>query len=120
MQDKAEIGRLGEEATVAWLQRHGFRIVERNWRAGRYEVDIIAERAGELHIVEVKCRARGGLTGPGDAYTGSKLAALHRAAEAYIEQNGTDAEVHFDLASVTHCGGRFEVEYIPDAVPPRW
>ena len=53
------IGNRGEEAAVEWLRERGYYIVERNWRAGRYELDIIAQRWDTLHIIEVKTRHEG-------------------------------------------------------------
>ena len=41
---------------VEWLVQHGFQLISRNWKSGRYEVDIIASREGVLHFIEVKSR----------------------------------------------------------------
>ena len=38
----AELGARGEDIAAAWLERHGFTIVDRNWRCARGEVDIVA------------------------------------------------------------------------------
>ena len=38
-----QIGNLGEDPAVEWLRERGYYIVERNWRAGSYEIDIIAQ-----------------------------------------------------------------------------
>ena len=45
-----EIGRRGEDLAADWLVHHGFAILHRNWRHGRYEVDCIA---GRDNVVEV-------------------------------------------------------------------
>ena len=68
-----EIGQKGEEAAVHYLIDNGFEILHRNWRSGRYELDITARRDGVLHIIEVKCRKAGGLTCPAACRT-----SLHR------------------------------------------
>ena len=44
MNEASEIGRRGEEAAVEYLRREGFRICARNWRNGRYEIDVVACR----------------------------------------------------------------------------
>ena len=80
----ADTGRRGEQAAVDYLRRAGFAILERNWRSGRYELDIVARRWDELHFIEVKTRRAGGLTTPEEAITPRKFASLRRAAEAYI------------------------------------
>ena len=38
-----EIGHLGEDATCEYLKKNGYKIVERNWRLGNIEIDVIAE-----------------------------------------------------------------------------
>lgn len=49
-------GRKGEQLAAAWLAEQGFQILERNLRRRQLgEVDLLALREGELHIVEVKC-----------------------------------------------------------------
>ena len=76
----ADTGRRGEQAAVDYLRRAGFAILERNWRSGRYELDIVARRWDELHFIEVKTRRAGGLTTPEEAITPRKFASLRRAA----------------------------------------
>ncbi|MBL7728247.1 MAG: YraN family protein, partial [Dinghuibacter sp.] len=54
--NKQETGAKGERLAAMWLEANGFTIVERNWRHGRYEIDLLAHRDGILHVVEVKTR----------------------------------------------------------------
>lgn len=49
-----DTGLLGEQAAVDLLTAKGYAIVDRNWRCGRMEIDIVAQRADRLVIVEVK------------------------------------------------------------------
>ncbi len=71
-----------------------------NWRAGRYELDIIAERFGVVHFVEVKSRRAGGFSSPEEALTREKRDSLIKAARAYIAQYRVDQEYQFDLVAV--------------------
>lgn len=121
---EARTGRLGEEAAAAWLERAGFTIVARNWRAGRYELDIVAVRGDELHFVEVKTRRPQALTAPEEALTLPKRRALRRAASAFLAAAGrrfAGCDPRFDLAAVhgSEAGG-MEVEWIPDAILFGW
>ncbi len=121
MNTAAELGAEGERAAVKWLREHGFLIVDTNWRAGRYELDIVAERGERLHFVEVKLRRAGGLTVPEEAMTRTKSAALIRAANAYIEQHAVEAECQIDLIAVDRTDdGETALRYIPEAVEMRW
>ena len=76
----AETGRAGERAAVEYLRGAGYEICVLNWRSGRYELDIVARKAGIVHFVEVKTRRVGSLTPPEAAVTPQKFRALTRAA----------------------------------------
>ena len=110
------IGQRGEEIAARFLLSEGFDLLHRNWRSGRYELDIVARKEGVLHIVEVKSRKADGLTAPEEAMTRKKFNALFRAALYRI-----DADTQFDLIAVdllpdsTH-----RLRYIPNAMVPRW
>ena len=120
MTDTRNIGLRGEELAARYLEKAGFRILDRNWRAGRYELDIVAERDGVLHVVEVKTRRAGGLTAPEDALTPAKFRSLCRGAALYIERYGLDMEVAFDLVAVDNYPDGARVRFIPSAVSPSW
>ena len=67
-------GRWGERLAAWYLFFHGCRILERNYRYGRWEIDIVARerRTGTLLFVEVKTRANTSFGRPVDAVTASK------------------------------------------------
>ncbi len=116
-----QIGNRGEDAAVEHLLARGFSILHRNWRSGRYELDIVAEHRGVLRIVEVKTRKASPLTAPEEAMTRKKFDALCRAARFYVELYHIDLEVEFDLVTVEmDPDGSCRAEYIPDVMSPRW
>jgi putative endonuclease len=49
-------GRIGEQEAVAWLERHGFRVLARNLRTRQAEIDVLARRGRTWIAVEVKAR----------------------------------------------------------------
>ncbi len=117
----SEIGARGERIAVKYLREHGFLIHEINWRNGRYEIDIIAERWGTLHFVEVKTRKSGSWSTPEQAITKEKFAALRRAASAYIGQKAFRGETQFDLIAVEMQGDvAVEVRYVEKAMQCSW
>ncbi len=71
-----------------------------NWRQGRYEIDVVAQKMGVLHFVEVKTRSATSLSSPEQALTQSKVNAMHRAASAYLAQHRVMGEIEFDLLAV--------------------
>lgn len=117
----AETGRMGEQAAADFLRREGYELLAANWRCGRYELDIVACKESELHIVEVKSRRADGLTTPEDALTPQKQRALLHAARAYVARTHWMGEVRFDLAAVDcYPDGSMEVRFIPDAMQCHW
>lgn len=121
MTEKQQRGALGEQAAVDYLRQHGFMIVERNYRIGRSEVDIIASRYDELHFVEVKTRKYGTMTTPEDALTEQKLRAMRRAASAYMAQHRSMQEPRFSLVAIEMIGERVEsLRFVEDALEYNW
>jgi putative endonuclease len=115
------IGAAGEKAAEDWLAEEGFRIVARNWRSGRYELDIVAHRGGAIHFVEVKTRDADGWTSPEEALTPAKPRSFRYAVQAWLASNPTDLEPQMDLIAVdTSPDGKPRVRYIPEAVICRW
>jgi putative endonuclease len=115
------IGRLGEDAAWAHLQALGYRLLARNWRFGRNEIDIIAEEpSGIIVFVEVKAGRGEGAGSPGERVDGRKRLRVQRVAERYAQKNGLlDREMRFDAITVMHIGGRTSVEHHPHAFLPQ-
>ena len=113
-------GAWGEQVAARWLNDEGFQVVDINWRAGRYEIDIVARRGSTVHFVEVKTRLRRGLTAPEDAITDSKFRSIQHAARAYIALHAIDSETQFDLIAVEYDTSSHEIRYIPNAMICRW
>ncbi len=116
-----ELGETGEEIAVKYLRNKGYRILERNWRYGHKEIDIIARdnEKNELVIVEVKTRKGRHMLPPGDMITLSKQRFLINAADAYIRWHAIETDTRFDviLISVLKNGEHF-LEHIPEAFYP--
>lgn len=99
---------------------HGFDLLHRNWRSGRYELDLVARKEGTLHIVEVKSRRKGALTAPEEAMTAAKFRSLCKAATDYVALYRIDLEVQFDLIAVEFSASGVDLRYIPQVMTPRW
>lgn len=94
------IGNRGEDAAVEWLRERGYYIVERNWRAGSYEIDIIAQRFDTMHFVEVKTRHISGWQSTYDSINEQKRRTLRRGAMLYRQIHRLRHIIQFDLISV--------------------
>ena len=96
------LGRFGEDHAARWLQESGCTVLERGWRFGHGEIDLIILDGEDLAFVEVKTRSPDPLASPASAVTPAKQRRLIRAAEQYLQQTGqSDAPARFDVAEVT-------------------
>jgi len=115
-----EIGQIGENIAAEYLAAKGYRIVERNYRLGRGEIDIIAWLGEDVLVfVEVKTRASDGYGGPEDAVTAKKQDLLARTAGCYMESIDYEWAIRFDIVSVIWRNGQlFEIRHVEDAFFP--
>lgn len=119
MAEHNRTGALGEQVACRYLEDLGYEVLERNWRHGRDELDIIARTARELVIVEVKTRSSADHGEPEEAVKKGKRSKIIKAANAYVQAIGTDLALRFDIVSVIiHASGKPFVHHIPDAFYP--
>jgi putative endonuclease len=72
MAESHDLGQTGEDEAAMHLLEKGYRILRRNWKAGRHEIDIIAETNEFIVFAEVKTRSDNYLVDPSDAVTREK------------------------------------------------
>jgi putative endonuclease len=113
-----QLGQKGEEMAVIYLKQNGYDIKERNWRFGKLEVDIIAQKGNILSIVEVKTRTGDYFGEPEEGVTRAKERFLATAADHYIISKNLDVEVRYDIISIVMHQGRHELKMIEDAFYP--
>jgi len=111
------LGRAAEGLAASYLERRGWTILERNWRAGHKEIDLIAVRAGVVAFVEVKARLRRTGGHPLDAIGRHKRRELSLAARAWVARaGGAAADYRFDAIWVIgDPAGRHEIEHVAGA-----
>ncbi|MCD8309867.1 MAG: YraN family protein [Prevotellaceae bacterium] len=112
------LGRAGEDAAAAYLEREGYTIRHRNWRKNHLELDIVAMKEGELVVVEVKTRSDNACKEPHEAVDSRKIRRLVIAADAYMKHYALDATVRFDIITAVGGEGGFHIEHIPSAFYP--
>jgi len=111
----ASRGKSGEEAAARMLKKQGWRILHRNWRQGRLELDLVCEDGDNLVFVEVRTRAQGGMVSPAESVTLSKRRSLIKAAKAYLAaHNAWERGCRFDVICVT-AGETLNLEHIRHA-----
>lgn len=106
-----ELGVMAEERVATLLQKSGWSVLDRNWRGGRGELDIVVRRGTSLRFVEVKARST--LEDGLDSLTSLKQKKLISAAESWLVQNeGEYTETAFLLAIVLGGTSNGPIEWI--------
>jgi putative endonuclease len=115
-----DTGKAGETHAANYLTAKGYRIVERNFKAGRGEIDIIAWQGTDVLVfVEVKTRAYDYFGGPEEAVGAKKQDMIARTAGLYMEKIGYEWAIRFDIIAVLmHQDKVKEVRHIEDAFFP--
>jgi putative endonuclease len=93
-------GRLGEDIAVEELRKRGYRILIRNYRFGKAEVDIIAQKDSVLAFVEVKWRSNNLFGDPQNFVSKQQQKRLIAAADHYVRSNDLDINVRFDVVTI--------------------
>lgn len=106
MATTTETGARGEDRAAAFLKNKGYRILHRNYRLGRSEVDLVAIHGEFLVIVEVKTRTGQFYEGLSQAIPRTKMNRLVRVADYLAQSLGWQGEVRFDVVCVLRrpCG----------------
>ena len=96
-----ETGKRGERLAAAYLEEKGYEILERNFRYGRAELDLIAKMDNLLVFVEVKMRTDTAFGEPEQAVSEKKRTLLRKAAEHYIFETDWQHDIRFDIIAIT-------------------
>ena len=111
-----ELGKWGEDLAVAYLQGKDYMIIERDWKSGRRDIDIIAkDESGTIVFVEVKTRRNRVFGEPEEAIDYTKMQSLQQAINHYIKYHRINSEVRFDIISIIGTiGSEPEINHIKD------
>lgn len=96
-----ETGQQGEAAAALFLYNKGMLIIERNWRKGRFELDLICQDQNTLVFVEVKTRKAKGMLLPEQTLTITKRRNIIHSAQLYLMDRGNwNIPCRFDVICV--------------------
>ena len=95
-----ELGKWGEDVATEYLERQGYIILERGWKSGHRDLDIIARNGDTIVFVEVKTRRNKIFTDPETAVNFQKIRNLQAAANHYVKYRHIDNPIRFDLVTV--------------------
>ena len=109
-------GELGERIAERWLRRAGWRIIQRRFRSGHRDIDLVVEREGTVAFVEVKARRGSRFGQPVEAVNWRKQKELCKSARVWIDRHGRPLEVYrFDVIGVLMENERVRIRHVPDA-----
>lgn len=103
---RRRFGNRGEDLAAVFFMSKGFRITARNWSCRAGEIDLICERGGVTHFVEVKTRRTAAYGNPEEAVTTAKLRHLRNAVECYLRASAAPpVRYQVDVLAITSVPG---------------
>lgn len=115
MAEHNELGKKGEGLAIAFLKDKGYKILEKNYRFQKAEVDVIAFKDKVLVGVEVKTRSTSHFGNPQDFVKTGQIQRLVLAMNHYAEVKDLDAEIRFDIVAIIKNAAGTRIELIEDA-----
>lgn len=111
-----DLGKEGEKLAVEFLEKNGYEILEVNWTFQKAEIDIIAQKAEVLAVVEVKTRSSTDFGLPQDFVKPKKVQLLVKAINEYVISNDLDVNIRFDIIAIHKKPAKeFIIEHLEDA-----
>lgn len=108
-------GEKGEERAACFLESKGYLIIQRNWRVGRSEVDLIAGKENEVVFVEVKTRKNLDHGTPELFVSAAKQKKMCEAANSFINSFGEGYSIRFDIIAILNEGAEQGILHIENA-----
>ena len=116
MADHNDFGKLAEELAESFLVEKNYKILAKNYRYLKAEIDIIAQFENQIVVVEVKARATDAFMLPQEAINKKKIRLIVSAANEFLETNNIELETRFDVISVLpNEKGKLEITHIENA-----
>lgn len=115
---RKKLGAWGESVAAHHLEAKGYQIVERNWRCGLGEIDLVAKSGTDYIFVEVKTRRGKRMGSPEEGLTAAKSKKLLQLGTQYVVEHDLDVDWQIDLVAVEldDKGKLLRCEHIPQAV----
>jgi len=110
-----ELGKTGEDRACKYLQEKGYTIVERNFKAAGFEIDVIVKLADLLVFVEVKSSSSDYFGDPAQAVNQQKEKHIMSAAEAFMEIYDAFTDIRFDIVSIVFKKDVMKIVHYEDA-----
>ncbi|MBN1154486.1 YraN family protein [candidate division KSB1 bacterium] len=114
--NKIEIGKQGETLAANHLIEKGYRVIERNYRYGHGEIDLIVRKEDTIIFVEVKTDTQGRFGDPIYWVTPRKQKQIGKIAQIYILQHRLkDVDYRFDVVAINWTHDPPQIEHLENA-----
>lgn len=100
MAEHNDFGNLAEDLAVEYLEKKNYRIIARNFRYQKAEIDIVAEFENLIVVTEVKARSYNTVIEPQEAVTKKKIKSIVMCTDFFMQDKTIDKEVRFDIITV--------------------
>lgn len=116
MAEHNDFGNLAEDLAAEFLTKKNYKILVRNFRFQRAEIDIVTEFENLIVVVEVKARGNDVFMEPQEAVTKRKIKSIVMCTDFFMNHKNIDKEVRFDIISVLpDSSGKLQITHIEDA-----
>lgn len=116
MAEHNDFGKKAEDLAAEFLLKNGYKILARNFRFQKAEIDIISEKDNFIVVCEVKARSTDLFNLPQEAVNKRKIKLLVTATDHYLQESNINKEVRFDIISVLPDEkGNLNLEHIVNA-----
>jgi putative endonuclease len=108
-------GQQGEDIALAFLQKKGLKLIQRNFRSRAGEIDLIMQDEESLIFVEVRYRSSNKFGGALHSVDKKKQSKLIKCAQQYLLKNPTKTGARFDVIAISPSVGQHEIQWITNA-----
>ena len=104
---------MGENISLKYLEKIGYKILEKNFSCRQGEIDIIAKDKLEIVIIEVKTRSNLNYGNPREAVDKNKKNHIYNSAKYYIHVNKLENNyIRFDVIEIYKIKNRFKLKHL--------
>lgn len=118
MAESHNLGQKGEDLAADHLKKAGYKILSRNWKWGKNEIDIVAENKDFIVFTEVKTRNEDFQMHPVAAVTKEKQRSIIWAADGYLQRFNINKESRFDIITIIKTVDSYQIDHIEGAFYP--
>ena len=117
MHIKKELGNIGEQIAVDYLEKNNYKILKRNFYCKQGEIDVIAKKSQEIVFIEVKTRSSLDFGKPSEAVNSIKLKHMYKTAQYFLyKSHSINNFIRFDVIEVLVEDGKFNVNHIKQII----